>query len=246
MIGLTSGKFLLDTNGQRTEISRMEADILSTRNVAVDDWRNADSPIHDEVRHTWTRRQTDILQAARKVLIDKGYGKFSMRQVAKCAGIHLKTLQHYFGSRKALLSEAMNYTLDEHYLAMYDEIDGGISHLEPEKALSWVISFLIDDCRERETDLFFLEFWALAARDPDACEALDNFYVRHRHLIANLIARANLKLSESTVQLRAAVIAEQIEGLVLFIGHNKPKHPEMKGLEVEVHRQIISYALSPE
>lgn len=222
---------------------------MVNKTAVIDDWRNAESPIHSsrgERRHTWTRRQTDILQAARKVLIEEGYGRFSMRQVAKCAGIHLKTLQHHFGNKKELLSEAMNYTLDEHYLAMYDEIDGGVSHLEPEKALSWVIEFLIEDCREMETDLFFLEFWALAARDPDACEALDNFYIRHRHLVANLVARANTGLSERTVQLRAAVIAEQIEGMVLFIGHNKPKHPELEGLEEEVHRQIMGYALAPE
>ena len=97
-----------------------------------------------------------------------------------------------------------------------------------------------------ETDLFFVEFWALAARDPDASEALDNFYARHRHLIANLVARANTDLSERTVQMRAAVIAEQIEGLVMFIGHNKPKHPEMDGIEDEVHRRVMSYALAPE
>lgn len=228
---------------------RKETEILPTRTGATNDRRNAESPIDSlqgEVRQTWTKRQKGILQAARKVLIEDGYGKFSMRQVAKCAGIHLKTLQHHFGSRETLLSEAMSYTLDEHYLAMYDEIDGSISHLQPEKALSWVIAFLIEDCREMETDLFFLEFWALAARDPYACAALDNFYVRHRHRVANLIARANSSLSARTVELRAAVIAEQIEGLVMFIGHNKPKHPEMDGLEEEVHRQIMSYALAPE
>ncbi|MFC4349184.1 TetR/AcrR family transcriptional regulator [Kordiimonas lipolytica] len=222
---------------------------MSDQETVIDEWQESESPFHSsqkEVRHTWTKRERELLDSARQVFIDEGYGSFSMRRVAKRAGVHLKTLQHYFNSKSELITAAMNFTLDEHYLAMYEEIDGGITNLSPEKALSWVLKFLIDDCTTMETGLFFVEIWALAARDPDACMALDSFYVRHRHQIANLISHANPALSESTVQLRAAVVAEHIEGLVMFIGHNKPKHPEMAGIKDEIHDQLMRYALSPE
>lgn len=220
---------------------------MSFQNKAAFKSENSASSVHsshEEARNSYTERQTMILQAARSVLINHGYGKFSMRQVANCAGIHLKTLQHHFGSKKMLLADTMNYTLDEHYLAIYEEIDGGTSSRAPAEALSWVLRFLIEDCKKAETSLFFVDIWALAARDADACEALDSFYVRHRHLLANLISHANPSLAEGEVQLRAALIAQQIEGLVLFIGYNKPVHPEMNGIEEEAHKRLMGYAMS--
>jgi AcrR family transcriptional regulator len=190
-------------------------------------------------------RQIEILNAARQILIEEGYPSFTMRRIAKRANIHLKTLQHYFNTKRILLMETVNYTLDNCYFKIYEDIDSGVAKRSPKDALSWVLEFLIADCKAEDTCKFFFELWALSSRDEDACEALDALYTRHRQQIEKLLARANPTLSAKKIKLRAAVIAEQIEGLVPFIGYGKPRHPEFAGLEAEVHKRLMEYALQP-
>ena len=60
-------------------------------------------------------RRIAILEAARHTLIEDGYPDFTLRRIAKKAHIHLKTLQHYFATKRELLLETVNYTLDTYY-----------------------------------------------------------------------------------------------------------------------------------
>ena len=64
-------------------------------------------------------RRKAILNSARRVLIEQGYADFTMRGIARHAQIHLKTLQHYFSSKRELVIETVNYTLDNYYYEEY-------------------------------------------------------------------------------------------------------------------------------
>lgn len=73
---------------------------------------------------------------------------------------------------------------------------------------------------------------------------LDGLYRRHRRHLELLVSRVNPRLPAEKVALRATIIAAQIEGLMLFLGAGKPKHPELAGLREEALRMIVSYAAS--
>ena len=64
-------------------------------------------------------RRKAILNSARRVLIEQGYADFTMRGIARHAQIQLKTLQHYFSSKRELVIETVNYTLDNYYYEEY-------------------------------------------------------------------------------------------------------------------------------
>lgn len=189
-------------------------------------------------------RRTDILKAARAMLIQNGYPAFSMRRFADKIGIHLKTLQHYFATKRDLILETLDYTLDTHYFDQYVTLFNKVGNSSSADAFSTIIKYLIEDCRREETSKFFSEMWALSFRDEGARTALDAFYVRHRQQLEMLIARANPKLSPKTTKLRAAVIACQIEGLVPLIGYDKPDHLGFHVMESEVHDRIMEYVFS--
>ena len=53
-------------------------------------------------------RKIQILDAAAHLLADKGNDKFTLRNVAQECGIHLKTLQYYFPSKRELLNEVLD------------------------------------------------------------------------------------------------------------------------------------------
>lgn len=186
-------------------------------------------------------RRKDILQAACDVLVQEGYHAWSMRRVASKCGIHLKTLQHYFETKRDLILETVAYNLESHYLDQYAAFSNSVDGNSGDEALSKVLTYLIADCREESTSKFYSELWALSFRDEGARAALDSFYVRHRQQLEEMILRANPKLVRKTAKLRAAVIACQIEGLVPIVGYDKPDHEAFANMDREVHDRILAY-----
>lgn len=186
----------------------------------------------------------EILKSARAILVENGYPAFSMRRVANRSGIHLKTLQHYFETKRHLILETLEYTLDAHYFEQYVTIFKEIGQTSNVNLLSRIIRYLIEDARTEDTSKFFSEIWALSFRYDGARAALDGFYVKHRQQLELLIAGANPNISHKSVKLRAGVIASQIEGLVPLIGYNKPVHSALDDMEREVHDRIMEYVLT--
>lgn len=176
------------------------------------------------------------------MLIDDGYAKFTLRGVASRAGVHLKTLQYYLNSKGKILSESLHYTLESHYFNKYIKLYRGLGSMNSMDALAVTIDYLLDDITDERTGKRYFEVWALAARDPEAEQALDSLYTRHRQLLQLLISRVNPRLSVEKVAWRATLIAAQIEGLMLFMGAGKPQHLELAGLRNEALRAIMSYA----
>tara|TARA_R110002096_G_scaffold434321_2_gene655531 strand:- start:7028 stop:7678 length:651 start_codon:yes stop_codon:yes gene_type:complete len=188
-------------------------------------------------------RRIAILEAARHTLIEDGYPDFTLRRIAKKAHIHLKTLQHYFATKRELLLETVNYTLDTYYyVKLFENLSNNKKGCN--ENLKDVLKYLITDCLTSDTTKFFCELWALSIRDDDARDALDAMYVRHRHEIELLIIAANPGISTSKAKVRATLMAAQIEGLVVFIGYGKPWHPEFDQLEEEVLDRLMEYALA--
>lgn len=56
-----------------------------------------------------TRRA--ILEAGRKVLVDKGYGGTTMAAIARAAGVSVETVYKSFGSKLDLLGEILNHAV---------------------------------------------------------------------------------------------------------------------------------------
>ncbi len=178
-----------------------------------------------------------LLEAARTALAEKGHSEFSMRNIAKAAGVHLRTVQYYFPTRRDLLTDVLEYTMSAYYLGQYPIARSNFAGLSPEKKFETVVGFLFDDTKEPFVCQFFPEIWALASRDADASAALDRFYVLHRQSIAAIIAEARPALSARAVAHRAAIVAMLFEGLLLLVGHGKPSHSELRGIRTEVIRQ---------
>jgi hypothetical protein len=70
-------------------------------------------------------------------------------------------------------------------------------------------------------------------------------YRHHRKNISELIRELNPTLSEHARDLRAAMIASQIEGLTILLARKKPKYRELKGLESETVRWMTELAMKP-
>lgn len=193
----------------------------------------------------WTSTEIRILEAARKIIANKGYSKFSMRSIASGAGIHLKSLQYYFPSKKVMLDAVVSYTIEHYYFEEYLKQFESHAAVTPRQRLDVMLDYLIDDLSNPFTSRFFPELWALATRDKDMTAALDHFYQSHLASLQNLFAEVNPALNRETAALKATVVGMLIEGLVLIMGHGKPAHPERVNLAEFAKGTVLQIIESP-
>jgi AcrR family transcriptional regulator len=126
-----------------------------------------------------------LLNAASRVLIERGYGGLRYRDVAESAGVPVASLQHYFPNladlrREALLNQV--HTEVRSLSADLDEIP------DPWARLRHVIAATVElDSHKRKSEwMVWLEYWRAAAHDPALAE--DN--LREESTIRGLVQSA--------------------------------------------------------
>lgn len=213
--------------------------------------RKANVTISDEViekgstETAWSDMEVQILEAARHLIAEEGYPNFSMRTIASHSGIHLKSLQYYFKTKREMLNSVVNYTIEHYYFDIYGKLfeEGAVS--DPRERFSLMIDYLLNDLSDPFTGKLFPELWALATRDDDLRAAMDIFYLRHLQSLERAIRDINPLLDKETGKHRAALIGMMIEGLVLILGHGKPRHPQYKNLKRAAKNTILHIAMAP-
>jgi len=206
-------------------------------NLHGDTDSSAEAPAPEQPKTARGRtRAGQILEVARRLFTEGGYGEMTMRRIAEQMGISLSNVQHYFPSREKLLRALLESVMNS-YDPAYEEIRNRPG--PPQEKLVAVVRYLLADSSKGETERLFVEIWSLATRDPIAREIFDNMYAHHRRNLAGIVAEVNPALPENQVQMRAALVAMQIEGLMLLISDSKPQHAELAGIEDECVAAIL-------
>lgn len=182
-----------------------------------------------------------IVNAAVEIFIDNGYSAMAMRRVAQKTGMTLSNLQHYFPNKEALI-EAVLESVVSSYTPSFEKIEKTI--IDPKQRLMEVIKLLLNDAKKSKTEKLFVEIWSNATRDLTVKKILDRMYCHHRRNLEKYIRAANPKLTNKKISLRAALVAMQIEGLMLLISESKPQHPELDGLDAECLNSLMNLVLS--
>lgn len=201
---------------------------------------------HDRTRSRAVRRsrgvarEETILQVARSVLATEGYAEFTLRKIAQRVQIRLGTLQHYYPTKEDLFRAVVEDTTSK-YDAIYSEQAQSQSG-SPRARFLAMVTYLLEDTRRPETAGFFYELWARAFHDPYAGELMQRAYRHHRDRIRTAMAPLNPRLSGRLAEQRAVIVAALIEGMMLFIGANRPKDPALEDIENEICRVALRLA----
>lgn len=185
-------------------------------------------------------RTKKILAAAYRVLAQQGYAEFTMRNVAARAKLRLSTLQHYYPTKDDLFQAVVDKAVED-----YDQLYISRAALQsgsPRNRLLAMIDILVADLRNPDTAGFFYELWARAFRDPYAARAMQRAYRHHRDQLRSFMRPLNPKLPEQVIEQRVVMTAAMIEGMMLFIGANKPSEPVLQGIETEIRNCILRLA----
>lgn len=161
-----------------------------------------------------------ILEASRHLLVEEGYQNFTMRRVARELGISIGNLSYYYASRADLITDLLQHVIDG-YLRQFDMLRENAGD-DADQQFRAVLSFVYDDLSSRQTTLFFPELWVLANRDAGVADQMESLYAQYREILKDVIGLMNPKLSAAKRADLALLISASLEGLTIFIGHQRP------------------------
>lgn len=189
-------------------------------------------------------RARSILAAARTVFASEGYSGLAMRNIAAQVDVSLSTVQHYFPSKDALLEALLLQTLQEYQAFVDRQVGSGLDDSGLAK-FEAVIDHFLDELSTTESNSVLCEVFALANRNAFAAEVLDKIVTRARKVFRNLIRSLAPQLPPAQAELRGALIVAQIQGLMLYLAHSRPKHQELAGLKQAALGAIVRLATAP-
>ena len=166
-----------------------------------------------EVKRERTREQ--ILEAARTALVEVGFEHITTRCIAEVAGVNIATLHYYFGTKEALLAEAVQYTLSRSTERIRAAIDTAPTTAT---ALDRAFQTIWEMVRERPGVLRF-DLVVRGMRDAQAHGQVTTIYdALHdlmRELLERHIANGQALAPGSSVPILTHFLVSAVDGVIL-------------------------------
>jgi len=159
-------------------------------------------------------RKQQILQAAIEIIASKGYGKLTMRALARASGMKLGALQYHFRTWEDMLRALAAYIGDA-YRESWEALD-----LDDEEAsLQDLVHFILDDPAGSALsgDELFPQLWAMALVEPAMAEKLDELYGVYLEKLEERLTA----LGSRTPGPDALAIMSLLEGTTVFVGSER-------------------------
>lgn len=165
------------------------------------------------------RSRQEILDAASRVMAERGYAGTSMSVLAKESGLPKSAFYHHFQSKAGLLSEVMARGAREFFAAMRESQAGPPPEGDPRKRLHWYMTKTGEVIVEHQAFLrllFVLVMSSEAAEAPEAMQAVVQVRDEGRDHMRHMIYTAFLPAGEAA----AAAVADELAhfGMAAFDG----------------------------
>ena len=193
-------------------------------------------------------RHREILDAAARVITERGLAETRISDVAEAAGVSPGLILYYFESKDRLLSEALTYANDQFFLRMSREtrripsakeqlrhlIDLSVPGYQPEygKLDEWAL---------------WIEVWVRALRDPQMAKDREVLDQRWRQSIADIVraGQASGEFGPGDAEEVALRLGSLIDGLAIqvIMNDSQVSAERMHRACMEVAAQEIGFDL---
>jgi AcrR family transcriptional regulator len=194
-------------------------------------------------------RHQEILDAAARVITDRGLAETRISDIAEQAGVSPGLILYYFESKDRLLAEALTFANDQFYLRTSREIRRIPSAKEQLRRLIdlSVPGYLPEYGRLDEWALW-VEVWVRALRDADMAKDREALDQRWRSQLAEIIRggqRAGEFTSSEEPDELALRIAAIIDGLAIqvIMDDSEVTTERMHRTCMEVSSQVVGFEL---
>jgi AcrR family transcriptional regulator len=185
-----------------------------------------------------------ILRAALEILVENGSGKLNLRVLASRCGVKPGNIAHYFKTKDDILRELLNCIIASYEESMKRIAFDGDSN--PAERLERMIDVLFNDMSTRRTSRAMPELWAMSNHDPLIRDRLANMYKREIDILALLVRDLNDSILEEDVELLSIYMSSCFEGMILFIGHDKPWRAKLDAMKraafLSIYRMIKEFS----
>ena len=135
-----------------------------------------------------TNHRDALLAAAKELIRTRGYGHITARDLVAASNTNLASIGYHFGSKDALLNEAIGAALEE-WTAAIGRVTRAQRGASPMQRLTGSWRAVLDEADKiRPYLLAFLEALAQSARSPELAEQLATHYRKQRERVAGFIA----------------------------------------------------------
>lgn len=165
-----------------------------------------------------TSHREKLIEGAITCLQEKGYARTTARDIARASGANLASIGYHFGSKDALLDEALIRILEQRnrYVAEITFSDEGVAPLDRLRAAFTAVRSLFEPFRPLL--VAFVEALAQAERSPELRDRIAANYREARSAIGTM-AVAGLGASAGRLQADPDVVASFLmatfDGLML-------------------------------
>src|SRR3954454_886111 len=174
-----------------------------------------------------------LLAAAKQLLREKGYARTTARDLVAASGTNLASIGYHFGSKDALLNEAIAESFGE-WTERLDRVAMADPHATPPERLlaAWrAMAAELDDIRP--VFVAFVEALAQAERSPELHQQLAHHYELSRRQVA-AIAHHALPCSEDDADVLASLIIALTDGLLIQAYLDPARVPSADGIAAAI------------
>jgi TetR/AcrR family transcriptional repressor of bet genes len=170
------------------------------------------------IRVDHDKRRREIIEALCRITVRGGLSAASFREVAAEAGVSVRLVQYYFGTKAELLHAANRHVAERAAARIMRRIAALGTDAEPREVVHAVVNtFLPSDKRSREAMLLFFAFYTAQMTDPSLARAEASKVPQGlAGLIADQIRRAQSSGDapvDLDVEREAAILTAAIPGL---------------------------------
>jgi AcrR family transcriptional regulator len=154
-----------------------------------------------------------LLDGARRCLLERGYARTTARDVVAASHTNLASISYHFGSKEALLNEALQQCIDE-YLEQITRIVFADPSATPLQRVRDSWQALVDTLEQyRPLKVAFAEALVQAERMPQLRAQLAECYERARSSVADMVRASVEGLSDATARQVASFLIAVYHGL---------------------------------
>lgn len=157
-----------------------------------------------------------ILLAAQRLFVRDGGAEFSVRGVAKEAGVSLGAVQHFFASKEKLLAATLEHVLAE-IRREYERLQEALPFNGKARLLG-VIDVLVADAWRQDSRRFFLGLHALSCHNAFAERLVGAMCRHHQRRLAGFIGAAAPHLGEKQCLELSLQLCAMLDGLIFYSG----------------------------
>jgi AcrR family transcriptional regulator len=159
-------------------------------------------------------RKQQILQKAIGIIASEGYGKLTMRGLARASDMKLGALQYHFRTWEDMLAAIAAHIANTYRLS-FEALKSDTDEL----SLRDIVKIILDDSpgSALQADRLFPQLWAMAQVEPAMEALLDDIYME----FLDKLERRLVAMNSSAPHAEALVLMSLIEGSILFVGSDR-------------------------